>query len=146
MKEYKKLGVGFGVILLKNKKVLLGLRHSDPQKADSELHGEGTWTLPGGKLEFGEEFEQGAKREVMEETGIKLNSVKIISVQNDKVHDAHFVTIGMLAENFEGDPKIMEPDEITRWQWFESDKLPKPMYFPSKKMLEIYKKGLVYKK
>lgn len=24
--------------------------------ADSELHGEGTWTMPGGKLDFGESF------------------------------------------------------------------------------------------
>ena len=59
MKDTKKPGVGFGVILLKDKKVLLGKRHEDSKKADSELHGEGAWTLPGGKLEFGEEFEEG---------------------------------------------------------------------------------------
>jgi len=78
--KLNKPGVGFGVILLKGGKVLLGKRHSDPKKADSELYGEGTWTLPGGKLEFGEEFEEGAIREVAEETSIKLNSVKVISV------------------------------------------------------------------
>lgn len=46
-------------------KVLLGQRHSDPEKADSALHGEGTWTMPGGKLHFGESFEEGATREVL---------------------------------------------------------------------------------
>jgi len=45
----KKPGVGVGVIILKDSKVLLGKRHSDARKADSELHREGTWTLPGGK-------------------------------------------------------------------------------------------------
>ena len=60
----KKVGVGFGVMLMKEGKVLLGKRHVDPEKADSELHGEGTWTMPGGKLEYGESFEDGAKREV----------------------------------------------------------------------------------
>ena len=46
----KKPGVGFGVMILKQGRILLGKRHSDPDKADSELHGEGTWTMPGGKL------------------------------------------------------------------------------------------------
>jgi len=46
----QKPGVGFGVMILKQGRILLGKRHSDPDKADSELHGEGTWTMPGGKL------------------------------------------------------------------------------------------------
>ncbi len=68
------IGVGFGVLLLKDGKMLLGKRHEDPSKASSALHGEGTWTMPGGKLHFRESFEEGAKREVLEETGIKLTS------------------------------------------------------------------------
>ena len=134
-----KVGVGFGIILLKNGKVLLGKRHEDPKKADSELHGEGTWTLPGGKMDFGESFFQVARREVEEETSIKLNSINIIAVQNDKNQYAHFITIGMMSEDFEGQAKVMEPDEITEWQWFDLDKLPKPMYFPSAKLIENYK-------
>ena len=51
----KKVGVGFGVMMLnKEGRVLLGRRNEDPEKADSELKGEGTWTMPGGKLEFQE--------------------------------------------------------------------------------------------
>ena len=42
----KKIGVGFGVLLLRHNQILLGKRHYDPKKADSELHGEGTWTMP----------------------------------------------------------------------------------------------------
>lgn len=55
--ENKKVGVGFGVMLFKRGNILLGKRHSDPEKADSELHGEGTWIMPCGKLECGESFE-----------------------------------------------------------------------------------------
>lgn len=39
----------------------------------------GKWELPGGHLEKGESFEQGAKREVFEETGIKLFKLKHIA-------------------------------------------------------------------
>ncbi len=46
----KKVGVGIGVMLLKEGKVLLGKRNIDPVKADSELHGEGTWTIPGARF------------------------------------------------------------------------------------------------
>lgn len=144
MPEKKKVGVGFGVMLMKEEKILLGRRHSDPTKADSELHGEGTWTMPGGKLEYGESFEEGAKREVNEETGIVLNEVKVICVNNDKNEHAHFVTIGIFSEDFKGEPKVMEPDEIVEWQWFNLENLPSPMYFPSTKIIVNYQKKLFY--
>lgn len=139
-----KVGVGFGVMILNNNKVLLGQRNLDPKKADSELHGEGTWTMPGGKLEYGETFEEGAYREVMEETSIKLNDVEVICVNNDKNEFAHFITIGLISTNFTGNPKVMEPDEITKWQWFDLNKLPQPMYFPSQKVINNYLKKEFY--
>lgn len=48
MSNGQKVGVGVGVMILHEDRILLGLRHSDSTKADSELHGEGTWTMPGG--------------------------------------------------------------------------------------------------
>ena len=140
----KKVGVGFGVMLIKGEKILLGKRHVDPNKADSELHGEGTWTMPGGKLEYGESFEEGAKREVREETSIRLNKVRVFCVNNDKNDFAHFVTIGLLADDFDGEPEVTEPDEIVEWGWFEFGNLPTPMYFPSAKIVNNYSKGLFY--
>ena len=140
----KKIGVGFGVLILKDNKVLLGKRHEDPEKASSLLNGAGTWTMPGGKLDFGETFEQGAKRETMEETGIKLNKVDVICVNNDMVETAHFITIGLFSDDFEGEPQVLEPDEITQWGWFDLNELPSPLYFPSAKVLENYKAKKFY--
>ncbi len=142
--EKKKIGVGFGVLMMKDDRILLGKRHSDPEKADSELHGEGTWTMPGGKLEFGESFEEGAKREVLEETGIIINSVEVICVNNDKIKDAHFVTIGLFSNDFSGIGKVMEPDEITEWKWFGFDELPEKLFFPSAKILNNYRNKKFY--
>jgi 8-oxo-dGTP diphosphatase len=142
--EKQKPGVGFGVMILKEGKVLLGHRHPDPEKASSLLHGEGSWTMPGGKLHFKENLKEGAVREVLEETGIKVKGLEVISVSNDIVQDAHFVTIGFLAEDFEGEPKVMEPDEITEWQWFDLNNLPSPLYFPSEKIIKNYLAKKIY--
>jgi 8-oxo-dGTP diphosphatase len=142
----KRVGVGFGTILLRNGKILLGKRHDDPEKADSEMHGEGTWTIPGGKLDFGEGLEEGAYRETLEETGIKLNKekIKLVSLSNDRVTDAHFITLGFLCEEFEGEPQVMEPDEITEWQWFDLDNLPSPIFFPTAKVIKNYLAKIIY--
>ncbi len=147
MEPIKKMGIGFGVMVLRDGKILLGQRHVDPIKASSEMHGEGTWTMPGGKLHFGESFEEGAKREVMEETGVEINAsdLEVISVTNDIVPEAHFVTIGMILKEYPGEARVMEPDEITVWDWFSLDKLPSPLFPPSLKILNNYKEGKIYK-
>lgn len=147
MKNKKTIGAGVGVMILKKGKILLGKRHSEAKKASSALHGEGSWTMPGGKLDFGETFNNLAYRETLEETGIKINKNKLelISVANHIVKDAHFVTLGFLCREFKGKPKVMEPDEIVEWRWFSLKKLPKPLYFPSKTILESYRKKEIYK-
>ncbi|MBS1266314.1 MAG: ADP-ribose pyrophosphatase [Candidatus Woesearchaeota archaeon] len=131
-------------MILRDNKILLGKRHMDPEKATSLLDGAGTWTIPGGKLDFGESFEQCAKRETKEETGLKLNSVKVVCVNNDKVENAHFLTIGLFCDDFSGEPKVAEPDKITKWNWFDLDNLPSPMYLPSKKVIRNYLNGKFY--
>jgi len=144
--EEQKPKVGVGVMILKDNKILLGHRHEDAEKASSELHGEGTWTMPGGKLDFQESLIDGAIREVFEETGIKLenNNLKVLCVQDDIVPDKHFVTIGFLCQNFAGEPKVMEPDEITEWDWFSFDDLPKKIFPPSEKMIKAFLNNKIY--
>jgi len=144
MADDKKIGVGFGVMLLRNGKILLGKRHDDPAKAKSLLNGAGKWTMPGGKLKFGESFEEGAKREVLEETGISIAKVSVLCVNNDVVETAHFVTLGLHAEEFAGDAKVMEPNEITEWRWFDLSALPSPLYFPTEKVLENFRRKEFY--
>lgn len=144
MKKKPVIGVGFGVMLLRDRKILLGKRHEDPKKADSELHGEGTWTMPGGKLIYQEEIEEGARREVKEETGITLNQAKVICVNADKNEHAHFITFGLLSENFEGGAQVLEPDEIAEWRWFASHELPENIFPASNKILQNFKAKKFY--
>ena len=56
--ENKRVGVGFGVLIEQNGKILLGKRHEDPNKADSVFRAANVWTMPGGKLDFGEDLKE----------------------------------------------------------------------------------------
>lgn len=137
--EVKHIGAGCGVMVFnEQKQLLLGLRNSDEEKADSELHEEGTWTMPGGNIEYGETFEEAAIREAKEETGIDIDDLEIICVQTDKNKYAHYISVGMIANSFTGIPTALEPDEIVRWEWFDLDKLPKNIFSPSKKTIDCY--------
>ncbi|RYG46493.1 NUDIX domain-containing protein [bacterium] len=45
----------------------------------------GSWTLPGGGLEFGEHPEQAVVREVKEETGLDVRTRRLLTVQSDMI-------------------------------------------------------------
>lgn len=144
LKAKKKVGAGFGVILIKDNKILLGMRHPDPDKADSAFRSAGEWSLPGGKLDFGESLEDGAVREVKEETSIIIKNPKVISMHNCKNEHAHFLTAGLLATEWEGEAKVMEADEMIKWEWFDINELPYPRYFPSFEVIENYMQDKFY--
>lgn len=138
--------VGVGVMILKEGRVLLGKRHDDAEKASSDLHGEGTWTMPGGKLDFHETLVEGATREVAEETGVNIpkEKLEVLCVQDDMVPDNHYVTVGFICRDFTDEPRVMEPDKITEWKWFEPDKLPEKVYPPSAKMIKAFLSKKIY--
>jgi 8-oxo-dGTP diphosphatase len=145
--EKKRVWVWFGVMILRDWKVLLGQRHEDPEKASSLMHGEWTWTMPGGKMHFHETFEEMAYRETLEETWLKIykEKIKLISLTNDIVYDNHFVTIWFLCQWVQWEPQVMEPDEITKWARFDINDLPSPLYFPSERVIKNYLDKTVYK-
>ena len=64
-------------------------------------HGAETWAPPGGHLEFGESFENCAMREVLEETGLKINGLKIAAATNDIFtnENKHYATIFLICNS-----------------------------------------------
>lgn len=147
MEPIKKMGIGVGVMILKDGKILLGQRRFDSIKFGDKLYGDRVWTMPGGKLDFGESFEDCAKREVLVDTGVIINTkdLEVISLTNDITPEAHFVTIGMLLREYPNESRFMEPNDITEWKWFPLDELPSPLFPPSQKILSNFKDGKFYK-
>ena len=131
--------VGVGVMVMKAGKVLFGRRSSQAS------HGEQLWSFPGGLLEQGESFEQGARREIMEEAGIEVDNIRFVVAMNQREFlPKHFVGLGFIADWKSGEPRPEAGDKMTDWTWFELDKLPEPIYKPSKCVIEAYQQGVQF--
>ncbi len=122
--------IGIGVFVFRDGKFLMGKRMGS--------HGEGSWSVPGGHLEFGESFAETARREVLEETGITIKNIKFGAVTNDyfEKEGRHYVTVWMVTEHDEGEAKIMEPDKFIEQGWFDFTTLPSPLFLPWTQLLQ----------
>ena len=67
-------------IIIKNDEILL-CRISDKLPKH-----QGYWTLPGGKIEFGESPEEAMIREVFEETGLTVQPESILGIDSEVLH------------------------------------------------------------
>lgn len=142
----KHMGIGVRAMIVNENKVLLGKRRYIASKASNPLHGGGTWTMPGGKIEFGQNIEEVMAREVFEETKLKIDPQKarIISVAMDIINNVQFVTLGFLIDGASGEPQDGDNGEETDWQWFDLEKLPENLFFPTAKVFENYFAKKIY--
>lgn len=127
--EKPQVRVGVGVFVFKDGMFAMMQRKG--------AHGEGTWSVPGGHLEFGESFEDTAKREVEEETGMVITNVRFGAVTNDffETENKHYVTIWVLSDWQSGELMIMEPNKCTSVEWSTFEALPSPLFLPWNQLL-----------
>jgi 8-oxo-dGTP diphosphatase len=130
--------VGVAVFVIKANKILLGKRLGS--------HGAGTWSLPGGHLEFNESLEQCAEREVLEETGLVITNTQPMTFTNDVFRDEkkHYITIYMLSHYSTGIPTALEPTKCEGWEWFSWHTLPRPLFLPLENLIYHLEKNYNY--
>lgn len=113
--KQEKIGV---CVLLFNEKnqVLLGERLNS-YKA-------GHFGVPGGRLELKESLLQCVRREVFEETGLKIEEIDFIGVVRELQEDSNFIHFAFAARKIEGVPDNKEPHKCKGWNWYSLDGLP----------------------
>jgi ADP-ribose pyrophosphatase YjhB (NUDIX family) len=132
--------VGAAVLLLDQKGRLLLLKRSDNR----------LWGIPGGCMELGESLEETARRETLEETGLRINELELFAVfsgpelfyeypNGDKVHN---VSVVYLSRDTSGEVDVQD-EEHTEFAFFKLDQLPESISPPIKPVLAMYiKKAL----
>ena len=131
-KDY--IGVGCGAFILnEDGKVLLQKRNKEPEK--------GYWSIPGGKLEWMETFEEAVKREIKEECDIDIKIEKLLGICDHivKNENQHWVSPSFLCKITNGEPKIMEPTKHTDMKWFSLNELPEKLTITTQNAVRHYK-------
>src|SRR5262245_18446059 len=111
--------VGVGAVILRDREVVLVRRVAEPLR--------GQWSLPGGMLELGETLRQGVEREVLEETGLRVEVEQVLDVFDSIFPDAqgqpqfHHVLIDFLCVPQGGD--LRAAGDATEAVWAKLDKL-----------------------
>ncbi len=126
----KYVSVGVATIITRGDEVLLLKRKN--------AHGDGTWSTPGGHLDFGETPEQCAIRETREETGLDISEVKFKAMTNDvfEVEGKHYISIWMEGRYAGGEPIVNAEYESSEVGWFAWTALPEPLFLPFQHLLE----------
>ena len=98
---------------------LLLLQRSKPYIGENSLK----WDLPGGRADIGEKLEDALRRELLEETGLTLQSLEaIFDVQDLLAHpELHVVRVTYLAK---ATGEIALSHEHNDFGWFQKDELP----------------------
>jgi ADP-ribose pyrophosphatase len=111
------IGVGVGAVIIEDGAVLLLKRRKPPEA--------GSWSIPGGRVEFGETVEAAIAREVKEELGCDATIIRPLGVTNHIVQDegSHWVSPRFLVE-ISGEPRNLEPTVHDDMQWFSLLELP----------------------
>ena len=137
MSEDQVTEIGVIVLVFKDGKVLFGKRKS---KLSTDTYG-----VPGGHLEYMESFEDCARREVREETGMEIQNIRFLFAGNT-THFApkHFVNIGLVADWAAHEPQNIEPEKCEGWAWYDLDKIPDPIMHSNQIALDAYKTGRNY--
>jgi ADP-ribose pyrophosphatase YjhB (NUDIX family) len=106
--------VGAGAVVHRGKEVLLVKRNFPPNQ--------GKWSIPGGRVELGEEVDDAAVREIREETGLSVEIEGLLDVQTLIQKDRkgaikyHYILVDYIARAVGG--RLRLDPESSSCGWF----------------------------
>lgn len=98
------------------------------------------WALPGGFVEYGESLESAAVREAKEETGLNVRLARQFHTYSNPKRDARRHTISTVYVA-KGKGALKAGDDAKEAEVFRKNKLPSPLMFDHKKILNDYFTG-----
>lgn len=140
MKEIEadnKIWLGIMVVMVNAEgQILMGRRKN--------AFAEGQYGIPSGHIEVGEMFQQGAIREIAEETGVRVNTcdLNLLAITNYIVPewDRQYITFDFMVDKWTGDIGNTEPNKCAGWEWFDAGKLPQNLHYPASRTIAHYLK------
>jgi 8-oxo-dGTP diphosphatase len=85
----------------------------------------GSWALPGGFVEKGERVQEAARRELCEETGLRLGDLELLGVYDTPGRDPRGQTVSIVYIARLGDERpVLGGDDASDARWFPVDSLP----------------------
>jgi len=113
-------GVGCGAAILRGRRLLLVKRLKPPEA--------GHWSLPGGKVDFGEPVADAVKREAFEELGVEIALSRPLGlVEMIGIDGQHWVSPIYEAAIAAGEPVNREPEKHAGFVWADLDAPPTPL-------------------
>ena len=105
--------VGVGGLVFRGEEVLLVRRGHAPAQ--------GQWSIPGGLVELGERLSQAVEREILEETGLMVETGPLVEVfePREKDHEGryvfHYVVLDYLCRYRGGELRASSDADEARW-------------------------------
>ena len=136
------IGVGCGAIIINDRDEVLLVKRSKNSRVNPDV-----WSRPGGEVEFGESSAEAVEREVFEEAGIRIKTVRPLGFLDNISPDrkTHWISIGYLAKHVSGQIVNKEPDKHDDIRWFPVDELPENVTDYTKESVEEALRGEVEK-
>jgi ADP-ribose pyrophosphatase YjhB (NUDIX family) len=73
------------------------------------------WDFPGGRLEHGEDATSGLEREVFEETGLKINVIRLVQTLNENPVKRNHFYIAFECRILSGEVRLSHEHTAFRW-------------------------------